>query len=104
MVVKYNGKIEYVIERWQWGVWEESVYKVRDILSRFVGEGKPSWNYRVRLAPGGWSGNEDIIKALRNNELFWMCYYEEWKRGGLWVFEIPEKSWEGVDNDGKDSV
>lgn len=39
-----------------------------------------------RLATGGWSGNESIINALHNNQMFWALYWAESRRGGLFVF------------------
>lgn len=42
---------------------------------------------RWELATGGWSGNEVIVMALRNNLMFWAMYWESSHRGGLHVFE-----------------
>ena len=39
-----------------------------------------------RLVTGGWSGNEDVIKALQNNLMFWLMYWESSDRGGLHTF------------------
>lgn len=39
------------------------------------------------LATGGWSGNEDIIGALRHNQIFWMMYWKSSERGGKYVFK-----------------
>ena len=37
---------------------------------------------------GGWSGNEDIISAMRDNHMFWMfCWYSS-TRGGCHKFDI----------------
>ena len=41
------------------------------------------------LATGGWSGNEDIIGALKKNYMFWsLCWYKS-QRGGAFWFKIP---------------
>lgn len=41
---------------------------------------------------GGWSGNEDIIAALREHEAFWMICFVEWRRGGHFKFETTEEA------------
>lgn len=44
----------------------------------------------VRVATGGWSGNEDVIAALRANRMFWaLCWWQS-TRGGKHVFKIPK--------------
>lgn len=42
-----------------------------------------------RLATGGWSGNEEIIHALKQNNLFWMTCWNSSHRGGLHKFYVP---------------
>lgn len=44
--------------------------------------------YTVRTA--GWSGNEDLISALRQNTIFWTLCWVSSHRGGKHVFQIPE--------------
>lgn len=39
------------------------------------------------LATAGWSGNEDIIRAL-NGTFFWMKFWESSHRGGLYKFNL----------------
>lgn len=39
---------------------------------------------------GGWSGNEDIIKAMCENYILWSLTWESTRTGGHYVFEIPE--------------
>ena len=41
------------------------------------------------LSTGGWSGNEDIIEALKPT-LFWLMYWWRSERGGHYYFEIPD--------------
>lgn len=36
-----------------------------------------------RLATGGWSGNEDLLEALRENNMAHVLFWESSHRGGL---------------------
>jgi hypothetical protein len=71
--------IEYVCCKWsyqKWGVkkyWEKK--REREVL-------------KVELHTAGWSGNEDLINALLENRMFTMMWYESWRRGGHYYFEI----------------
>lgn len=43
------------------------------------------------FSTGEWSGNEEIIKSLSANEMFWIsCWYSS-KRGGYFKFKIKVK-------------
>jgi len=42
------------------------------------------------ISTAGWSGNEDIIYAMRRNVFFWVkCWLQE-TRGGHFIFEVKE--------------
>jgi len=41
---------------------------------------------KYTLITGGWSGNEEIIAALKSNHLFWMLYWHSSTRGGRHIF------------------
>ncbi len=43
---------------------------------------------RFEYHTGGWSGNEDVISALRRNILFWPLFWEKSTRGGHYYFKI----------------
>lgn len=70
---------------------------------QLLDEIKPIWNYadagywhveetdthfKYHLSTIGWSGNEDIIRALQKNVLFWHMHWYSSKRGGHYVFEF----------------
>ena len=42
----------------------------------------------VKMSTAGWSGNEDIIGALRDNMMFWVLYWQKSERGGHYTFSI----------------
>jgi len=42
---------------------------------------------RFEYHTGGWSGNEDVINALRQNLLFWSLFWEKSTRGGHYYFK-----------------
>ena len=56
---------------------------------------------RLRLATGGWSGNEETMTALRKNFLFHGLCWQSSHRGGLHIYDLS--SWrqleEGDDDD-----
>ena len=43
---------------------------------------------RLELHTYGWSGNEDIIQALKENRIFWSMCWEESRRGGHYKFRL----------------
>lgn len=54
----------------------------------------PDWGIQkegrhLELHTAGWSGNEDIIKALQGS-MFWLFYWQKSERGGHYYFELPE--------------
>ena len=53
---------------------------------RFILKGKRV--LRLYLSTGGWSGNESIMNALKNNSIFWMCYWQKSMRGGHYWFKF----------------
>jgi len=40
------------------------------------------------LSTGGWSGNEDLVYALKENHLWWMLNWYSSRRGGHYEFRI----------------
>jgi len=58
----------------------------------------PEWciirGNKAEFHTGGWSGNEDIIKAILSNIYLTNLYmkYEMWKRGGHYYFKICKEN------------
>ena len=51
---------------------------------------------RFEYHTGGWSGNEDVIGALRQNYHFWTMFWEKSTRGGHYYFRIKLQEWYGA--------
>jgi len=65
-----DGLMEYLLNVWHWPEW--------GIVRRDDG----CWE----LHTGGWSGNEDIIRAMLDNQVWWAIHWESSRRGGHYVF------------------
>ena len=72
---------------------EEWDSKKHDSLIEFVNE---AWYYpdyitmeggEIRLCTGGWSGNESLIYAMKQNRMFWLLHWYSSTRGGLHIFD-----------------
>ncbi len=64
----FDEFMDYVRSIWHW---PEFVKKVEN---RYV------------LVTGGWSGNESVIGAMKENRVFWLMYWQSSERGGRYVF------------------
>ncbi len=79
------------------GIWMYDAFKgpVSSAEVKELGVLYSSWNAECdkgylwyRLATCGWSGNESIISALRENHVFWCMSWFMHVAGGLYVFRI----------------
>lgn len=45
---------------------------------------------QYHISTGGWSGNEDIIRALQMTKYnyIWICTWVQSRRGGHYIFEV----------------
>ena len=43
-------------------------------------------SYKWHVSTCGWSGNEEIMGAMKENTMFWMLYWEQSRRGGHYIF------------------
>ena len=73
--------IDYIKDRWQYADCGYFSSELKDSSGKHI--------LKLRMSTAGWSGNESIIEALQKNNVFWMMYWHESKRGGHYSFEIP---------------
>lgn len=73
--------MDYVKERWSYPrFWEE------EVIEEY---GRPIRQYTI--STGGWSGNESLIAALEANTMWSIIAPWSWRRGGHFVYRIPEE-------------
>ena len=44
------------------------------------------------ISTAGWSGNEDIIRAMQENTILWSDAWVESRRGGHYIFEVIDEN------------
>ena len=44
--------------------------------------------YRYNISTAGWSGNEAIIHAMKQNDFAWHLVWVQSRRGGHYIFEL----------------
>lgn len=77
-----KGWFEFIEPLWQLGDWG---WRIKYLPTFDDGE---HIVYELRTA--GWSGNEQIIRAMEKNELLWQHHWLESRRGGYHQFEVKE--------------
>lgn len=78
----------------EWDILKQGVQGLLDLVEENTYT--PDWSFSVRgkkvlrfeYHTGGWSGNEDVISALRRNILFFAVFWEKSTRGGHYYFKI----------------
>jgi len=86
------------IERWSIKTRRDSIFLLDYIngIWKYAEDGYfTKWDENdYRLSTGGWSGNEEIIEAMKKNTMFWTLCWHSSRRGGHHVFgaaDIVEK-------------
>lgn len=83
--VKFFEFIKSVWWMSDWG-WKEGLEQ---------GDWKDEQVYRYHISTGGWSGNEDIIRAFQENKyMMWHLTWIQSRRGGHYIFELKEDAQE----------
>jgi len=71
----FRGLMDFIHDIWEFAEWGWSEKKLKDAIE-------------YDISTGGWSGNEDIIRALEKNPLFWTMCWEQSRRGGYYIFHV----------------
>jgi hypothetical protein len=71
-----HALVDYVAERWRWPEFGWHEYRDRDGARVFA------------LSTGGWSGNEDLIAAMRGNYVWWSFCWIVSRSGGHYLFRL----------------
>ena len=71
-------------------LWENTNWADRQIFMR----GKHV--IHLTYSTGGWSGNENVVDALRANILFWGLCWERTDAGGHYYFRIDLRQMQGM--------
>jgi hypothetical protein len=84
-----RAMFDYIHDLWAYaddGYWKEKEVMVDDHGN--IKYEKPRLRYYISTA--GWSGNESIIKAMKENAMFWTLNWVQSRRGGHYIFELKE--------------
>lgn len=76
--------LELAERAWHWD--GGATRKLRPEERKIVTHGDDDGQEFIRFATGGWSGNEDIIRALNDNLL---VRWQLSASGGLHIYELP---------------
>jgi hypothetical protein len=77
------GWFGYIKSKWKYadaGMWTEATRT----------NGPKELEAVFGISTGGWSGNEDILDAMRKNNMLWMLSWYSSRRGGHYVFRVRE--------------
>lgn len=80
----YSKLFEFIRELWHYadcGYWKEE--HTTDEL-----HGCGVRKYTISTA--GWSGNEDLIRAMEENRMLWAMCWVQSRRGGHYIFHVRD--------------
>lgn len=79
---------ELAIKAWDFPDAPDWIEYIREAWNHHYGR---MWEEKglLKLATGGWSGNEAITHSMRENHVLWGMLWESSHRGGLEVLRIP---------------
>lgn len=87
-----TGCFSFVLDIWHWSEWaaagtpDEVLRPAESEVIHAEGDRK-----YLRLATGGWSGNEDIVGAINGNKTIRALCWKLSARGGLHIYEYPRE-------------
>ena len=83
----------------KWDILKDGVQGLLDLVEENTCT--PDWSFsitgkrvlRFEYHTGGWSGNEDVLSALRRNTLFFPVFWQKSTRGGHYYFKINSRKY-----------
>lgn len=93
VIEDWTGSISELLDfiKAAWCYEDFASYKLQPAEAEIC-DAEPGERY-LRLATGGWSGNEEIIAAFRRNYMAHGVTWELSARGGLHVYRYPNPDW-----------
>ena len=88
----FPALMQFVSSAWKWG----GLKQMPSIIEPLFDETYEDDGYWWCGATGGWSGNESLVSALLNNQMFYIFNWSASVRGGYYEFHVPPL---GVSND-----
>lgn len=85
-IKNWNGKDVWKMIGWIRDAWNMTYGNI-SIETKNITTSKPM---KLTLVTGGWSGNEDIMRAICKNPYFDALYWQKSERGGLHEYKIYE--------------
>jgi hypothetical protein len=79
---------EFIKQNWWMPDW--GFHHTQKDVEIIYGNAKGNRRHEFQLSTGGWSGNEDVIRAMRENYVFWGTTWCVHRRGGHYEFEVEE--------------
>ena len=83
-----TNETELAIKAWDFRDVDGWLAYIREAWNHHYGR---MWeeNGMIKMATGGWSGNESITHSMRENYILWSLLWESSHRGGLEVLRMP---------------
>ncbi len=89
-----RGFVDYITSLWEYPDYI-------GISKRYSGEkvlkadNPKSWQHKVwSVSTAGWSGNESLIGAMKDNFMFWSVCWHNTRKGGHYTFHLRRDLWE----------
>jgi len=78
--------LDFVKAAWHWDDWATHDLSAHEAA---IVRAEKTDTY-LRLATGGWSGNESLVAALRANRMISLQAWRLHARGGLHIYQYPQ--------------
>jgi hypothetical protein len=80
--------LDFVKAAWHWPTFATHGLREAEAALLHMDLADPEMKY-LRLATGGWSGNESLVAAMERNRLLGVLCWQLSARGGLHIYAYP---------------